>query len=75
MLSQSSHRSLRIPLAGGVATLLAALAIAAPAGAAEPTSAATGVSSGAGDVALNFTLSPRAAVIDYFRGSVAQDFH
>jgi hypothetical protein len=67
LLSQSSPRSFRIPLAAGAATLLAALAIAAPAG------AATGVSSGADDVALNFTMT--GAQVDNFKGAVAQDFH
>jgi hypothetical protein len=66
LLSQSSPRSFRIPLAGGVATLLAALAIAAPAG------ASTGVSSGADEVGLNFTSG---AQVDNFKTAVAQDFH
>jgi hypothetical protein len=67
LLSQSSPRSFRIPLAGGVVTVLVALAIAAPAG------ASTGVSSGADEVGFNFTMT--GAQVDNFKGAVAQDFH
>ena len=70
MLSFSTPRHPKATVAGGVAAVLAALAIAAPAGAAEP-SPATGYSWGADDVALNFTNSDRA-----FNFTMkAQDFH
>ena len=62
MHSHSTSRSRRATLAGAAATLLAALAIAAPAGAATGIPSASGYSSAADQVGFNFT-------------STAQDFH
>ena len=60
MLPRSTPR--RTALAGGAAALLAALAIAAPAGAAGPSPAASGYASASDQVGFNFS-------------NVAQDFH
>ena len=71
MLSHSIPCNYRTALAGGAVTLLAALAIAAPAGAAEVSPSASGYSSGADQVGLNFTHSTQ----DFHFTQGAQDFH
>jgi hypothetical protein len=55
LLSHSILPKYRTALAGGAASVLAAIAIAAPAGAAETTPTATGFSWGYEAAALNFT--------------------
>ena len=71
MHSLCTSRSRRATLAGAGATLLAALAITAPAGAATVIPSASGYSSAADQVGLNFTNTAQ----DFHFTDRAQDFH